>query len=95
MVFVDLPKYLPPEQLWELVQQALKTKNIKVADCAVSFTQLKWSIGSIRKPNWLLSAPGVAKIAKIAVAILTMANSLVPNQQTVSTNPNVNLLQPP
>ena len=69
VVFVDLPEFLPPKQLWDLVQQALKAKSIETNDCAVNFTKLKWSMGSIRKPNWLLSAPGVAKIAG---AVLTM-----------------------
>ena len=63
VVFVDLPEFLPPKQLWELVQQALKCQSIDTSDSTTTFTKLKWSMGSIRKPNWLLTAPGVAKIA--------------------------------
>ena len=71
VVFVDLPKFLPPKQLWELVQPALHSKGIQTKDCTVTFTKLRWSMGSIRKPKWPLSARGPAKIAR---AVLTMTS---------------------
>ena len=58
---MDLPEFLPPKQLWDPLQQALQSKGIETKDCTVSFTKRRWSMGSIRKPNWLLSAPGAAK----------------------------------
>ena len=37
----DLPEFLPPKQLWDLVQQALQSKGIKTKDCTGSFTKLR------------------------------------------------------
>ena len=45
VMFVDLPVFLPPKQLWDPVQRALQSKSIDTKDCVVSFTKLRWSMG--------------------------------------------------
>ena len=62
VVFVGVPEFLPHKQLRDLVQRALQSKGIKTKDCTTNFAKLRWSMASIRKPNWPLSAPGAAKI---------------------------------
>ena len=63
VVFVDLPEFLPPKQLWELVQQALQSKSIDTKDCSVSFTKLMdgwmngaWEAYASRTGCWWLQA---------------------------------------
>ena len=72
MVFVDLPKFLPPKQLWETVQQSFKSQNIDTNNCSMSFTKLNWSMVSIRKPGRLPMAPGASKVAR---AVLTLTDN--------------------
>ena len=55
VVFVGVPEFLPPKQLRDLVQRALQSKGIKTKDCTTNFAKLRWSMASIRKPNWPLS----------------------------------------
>ena len=47
VVLVDIPEYLPPNEILSVVKHALTSRCIPVEDTQVSLEKLRWSMGDI------------------------------------------------
>ena len=76
VVLVDIPEYLPPNEILSVVKHALTSRSIPVEDTQVSLEKLRWSMGDIWQPNWSVRAPGIKGLAGV---VLTLTDQGVPS----------------
>ena len=70
VVFVDLPEYLSPSEIMEVVKSAMVNKGLAVNDTQISLEKLKWTMGNLKQPSWLVTALGAGQLAG---SVLTLA----------------------
>ena len=63
VVFVDLPEYLSPSEIMEVVKSAMVNKGLAVNDTQISLEKLKWTMGNLKQPSWLVTALGAGQLA--------------------------------
>ena len=75
IVLVDFPEYLSPTEVLNIMKGVFQKADIPLQDTKIELQRLKWSMGSLRKPNWLLKAPAVRKLAGATVTIASHSGS--------------------
>ena len=73
VAMIDMPEYLTPAEVLEVVKQVMASKKIPVDDTKIELQRLKWSMGSIRQPNWSVKAPGIKALVGATLTLTAEA----------------------
>ena len=66
---MDLPEFLSPDELLQVVEEAMRKNQVPTDNAAITLEKLRWNMGNLRKPNWLVKAPGISKLKGMVLTL--------------------------
>ena len=69
IVLVDLPEFLSPDELLQVVKEAMRKNQVPTDNAVITLEKLRWNMGNLRKPNWLVKAPGISKLKGMVLTL--------------------------
>ena len=69
IVLVDLPEFLSPDELLQVIKEAMHKNQVPTDNAVITLERLRWNMGNLRKPNWLVQAPGISKLKGMVLTL--------------------------
>ena len=69
IVLVDLPEFLSPDEPLQVVKEVIHKHQVPTDNAVITLEKLRWNMGNLRKPNWLVKAPGISKLKGMVLTL--------------------------